>query len=60
MTDKTLNLAQDILENVIANEFHFYMWETEHNEDGTVTKLYSEKADRILDKLIETIKKYEQ
>ena len=60
MEDKKLKLAQDILENIIANEFPFYLWQTEYNEDGTVTKLYSEKADRILDKLIETIKKHNE
>lgn len=58
--DKELELAQEILENVIANEFSFYVYVTEHGEDGTVSKLLSEKADRILDKLIKTIKKYEQ
>lgn len=56
--DKTLELAQEILENIIASEFPFYLHVTEHGEDGSVTKLYSEKADRILNKLIEAIKKY--
>lgn len=60
MEDNTLQLAEDILKNVIAEEFPFYLYVTEYNEDGSVTKLYSEKADRVLNKLINVIKKYEQ
>lgn len=59
MEDKTLDLAQDILENIIANEFSFYLHQTEYNEDGSISYLYTEKGDRILNKLIETIKKYD-
>lgn len=60
MEDKTLELAQDILENIIANEFSFYLYQTEYNEDGSISYSYTEKGDRLLNKLIETIKKYEQ
>lgn len=60
MEDKTLELAQDILENIIANEFSFYLYQTEYNEDGSISYSYTEKGDRILNKLINTIKKYNE
>lgn len=60
MTDKTLDLAQNILENVIANEFAFYLYQTEYSEDGTINKIYTEKGDKILNLLIKEIEKYEQ
>ena len=57
MENKSLELAQNILENVIANEFPFYLWQTEHNEDGTISKFYTERADKILNLLIKEIEK---
>lgn len=60
MEDKTLELAQDILENIIAVEFPFYLKQKEMDESGNFTDMYTEKADRILDKLINKIKNYNE
>jgi hypothetical protein len=56
----SLELAQNILENVIMKHFKFYGYTTEQSEDGTINQLYSEKSDEILNDLIKEIEKHEQ
>lgn len=55
--EKHLEVATDILENVIFQEFHFVIYESQMGEDGNYTKLYSKKSDRLLSALTKILEK---
>lgn len=50
-----LELAEQILENVIAKEFNFIMFESEIDESGNMSKLYSPRADKILNEIVKIL-----
>ena len=43
-----LEKAQKIVEEVLPKYFVFRLWETEVGGDGSMTKLYTDKADLIV------------
>lgn len=50
-----LELTEHILENVLPKYFIFRLYETNYNEDGSVSKLYSTKAQEIFDEIYKTL-----
>ena len=52
-------IAEKLLEEIICTEFPFYLWESETNEDGSYTKLYTPRAQGIYNRIISLLEKYE-
>ena len=47
--------AQQIVEQVLPKYFVFRLWETEIGDDGSMTKLYTEKADQIFNDIMKLL-----
>jgi len=50
-----LEKAQKIVEEVLPKYFVFRLWETEVGGDGSMTKLYTDKEDLILNDIIKVL-----
>ena len=52
---ENLEKAQKIVEEVLPKYFTFRLWESRMDESGTLSKLYTEKADEILNDIIKVL-----
>jgi hypothetical protein len=50
-----LEKASKLLEEILPKYFVFRLWETEIGGDGSMTKLYTEKADQILKDILKVL-----
>tara|TARA_R110000868_G_scaffold179968_3_gene420435 strand:+ start:1632 stop:1823 length:192 start_codon:yes stop_codon:yes gene_type:complete len=57
MNEKHLDVAQDIIEQILPKEFNWYIYVTEHTESGELNKVYSEKSDRLLNGILQILEK---
>ena len=50
-----LELTEEVLENILPKYFTFRLYETNYNEDGSVSKLYTSKSQEIFNDIIQLL-----
>ena len=50
-----LELTEHILEKILPKYFVFRLYQTEYNEDGSVSTLYTEKSQEIFNEIYKTL-----
>jgi hypothetical protein len=50
-----LTKAETIIEQILPKFFTFRLWQTEHLEDGSLNKTYTEKGDELLKDILKVL-----
>lgn len=55
--DTKIKATMNIIEKILPNYFQFRVWETEVQEDGSVSKLYTSKAQELFNEISKELEK---